>query len=195
MWTMERWVCSEEGWTLCLQALGLCLGTTVTLLQLSSFVCWAMAPTQLCRSGSIWRGCMSSKISRRPWKPPGVRNGTQLAEVAKREEAGAGGCCCYFWCHPPSCSSPGRWQWGVRAGGHISPPQGPATRHGVQGSAQSPTGVSGIPLPPPAPLDPPCHSFHLTPSAGSLPPPLALPVPHFSLPCAFLRVSCPLSSP
>lgn len=37
---------------------------------------------------------------------------------------------------PTSCSSLGRWQWGVGAGGHISPPQGPATRHGVQGSAQ-----------------------------------------------------------
>lgn len=48
-----------------LQTLGPCLGTAVTLLLLlSSFVCWAMAPTQLYRSRSTQSGSMPSKISR-----------------------------------------------------------------------------------------------------------------------------------
>lgn len=50
----------------------------------------------------------------------------------QREEAGTGGCCCCFWCRPWSCSGLRRWQGGVRAGGHISPPQGPTTSRGVQ---------------------------------------------------------------
>lgn len=56
-----------SGWWL--QALGLCLGTVVTPLLLSSFVGWAMAPTQLCRSGSTRVGACPAKSVEDPRNP------------------------------------------------------------------------------------------------------------------------------
>lgn len=100
------------------------------------------------RSGSIWSGCMSSRISRRPWKPPGVRHGTQLAEVAKREGAGAGGCCCYFWCHPPKLFKPGKVAMGCQSWSAHQPSPRTCKQTWGAGVSNSPMGVPGIPLPP-----------------------------------------------
>lgn len=64
--------------------------------------------------------------------------GHSLQRLQRGKELGQGDVAAISGVTPPSCSSLGRWQWAVRAGVHISHPQGPASRHGVQGSATAP---------------------------------------------------------
>lgn len=94
-----------SGW--CLQALGLCLGTAVTPGLLSIFVCWAMAPTQLCRSGRTLGGSMSSKISRRPWKPPGAETWDTACRGCKEGRSWGRGMVLLFLVSPPKLLEPG----------------------------------------------------------------------------------------
>lgn len=94
-----------SGW--CLQALGLCLGAAVTPGLLSIFVCWAMAPTQLCRSGRTLGGSMSSKISRRPWKPPGAETWDTACRSCEEGRSWGRGMVLLFLVSPPKLLEPG----------------------------------------------------------------------------------------